>query len=174
MCNFCDRMREWCATLPKLRREAGVYLEFGAMMSVRQMKDGKEIRFILDKSIPRIAFCPVCGASIRKRMREWRKAMSGCLQVMTRDGISIHVLPDTARCSQTGKSPLEMDRCPIYNFDDHGEICCPDKCDEYTEEAIQRTCETCRNNLGGGYNNCRISLESECADGGYEAWEPKA
>lgn len=35
------------------------------------------------------------------------------------------------------------------------------------------SCEGCRYNLGGGYDNCRINLESECAAGGYEAWEPK-
>lgn len=38
----------------------------------------------------------------------------------------------------------------------------------------KRRCETCRYDLGGGYNNCNINLESECAKGGgYEAWEPK-
>lgn len=36
-----------------------------------------------------------------------------------------------------------------------------------------RNCETCRYDLGGGYNNCKINLESECGEGGYEAWEPK-
>lgn len=34
-------------------------------------------------------------------------------------------------------------------------------------------CETCRHDLGGGYDNCRLNLESECAAGGFEAWEPK-
>ena len=34
-----------------------------------------------------------------------------------------------------------------------------------------RCCETCRFDLGGGYNNCKINLESECAAGGFEAWE---
>lgn len=38
---------------------------------------------------------------------------------------------------------------------------------------MDRTCATCKNNLGGGYNNCRINLEAECAAGAYEAWEPK-
>lgn len=38
----------------------------------------------------------------------------------------------------------------------------------------ERSCEGCRYNLGGGYDNCRINLEHECAAGGYEAWEPKA
>lgn len=36
-----------------------------------------------------------------------------------------------------------------------------------------RCCETCRYDLGGGYNNCKINLEAECGDGNYEAWEPK-
>ena len=39
---------------------------------------------------------------------------------------------------------------------------------------MERCCETCRYDLGGGYNNCRINVEAECAmGGGYEAWEPK-
>ena len=37
---------------------------------------------------------------------------------------------------------------------------------------MERTCETCRHHLGGGYNNCRINLEPECAAGDFEAWEP--
>ena len=36
-----------------------------------------------------------------------------------------------------------------------------------------KTCETCKNNLGGGYDNCKINLEPECAAGGFEAWERK-
>ena len=39
---------------------------------------------------------------------------------------------------------------------------------------MDKRCETCRHNLGGGYNNCRINLEKECAAGEYEAWEPVA
>lgn len=42
-----------------------------------------------------------------------------------------------------------------------------------TRKANKRCCETCRHDLGGGYNNCRINLEAECGDGGFEAWEPK-
>lgn len=38
---------------------------------------------------------------------------------------------------------------------------------------MERSCDTCRHNLGGGYDNCRINLESECAAGEFEAWEPK-
>ena len=37
----------------------------------------------------------------------------------------------------------------------------------------KRCCETCRYDLGGGYDNCRINLEAECGDGDFEAWEPK-
>jgi len=38
---------------------------------------------------------------------------------------------------------------------------------------MEKCCETCRYDLGGGYDNCRINLESECAAGYYEAWEMK-
>lgn len=40
---------------------------------------------------------------------------------------------------------------------------------EYREDG--RCCETCRYYLGGGYSNCRINLEAECAAGEFEAWE---
>ena len=36
-----------------------------------------------------------------------------------------------------------------------------------------RCYETCRYSLGGGYNNCRMNLEAECAAGDFEAWEAK-
>ena len=36
-----------------------------------------------------------------------------------------------------------------------------------------KACETCRYDLGGGHNNCKINLEAECAAGGYEAWEAR-
>lgn len=35
----------------------------------------------------------------------------------------------------------------------------------------RRECETCRYYLGNGC--CRINLEDECGDGGFEAWEGK-
>ena len=38
---------------------------------------------------------------------------------------------------------------------------------------MNRCCETCRHDLGGGYDNCRLNLEAECEGGGYEAWRPK-
>ena len=39
---------------------------------------------------------------------------------------------------------------------------------------MEKSCETCRYDLGGGRYNCRINEEQECRDGGgYELWEPK-
>ena len=37
--------------------------------------------------------------------------------------------------------------------------------------ANARTCYTCAHHLGGG--QCRQNLESECAEGEFEAWEPR-
>ena len=35
------------------------------------------------------------------------------------------------------------------------------------------SCEGCKNDLGGGRDNCRLNLAFECRDGGgFEAWEP--
>ena len=41
------------------------------------------------------------------------------------------------------------------------------------DKDIPRCCETCRYDLGGGYENCKINLEKECGSGNYEAWAPK-
>lgn len=55
------------------------------------------------------------------------------MNIRTACGIDIHCLPDGARCKCTGKSPTEMEECPIYNFDDFGEECVPELCAEYEE-----------------------------------------
>ena len=36
-----------------------------------------------------------------------------------------------------------------------------------------KNCSTCYNGLGGIYACCRINLEAECREGGFEAWEPR-
>lgn len=56
------------------------------------------------------------------------------MNIGTACGVSIDCLPDNAKCKCTGKSPLEMDSCPICNFDDYGNECVPELCDEYEEE----------------------------------------
>lgn len=57
------------------------------------------------------------------------------MKIRTADGvIMIYCLPDNARCKCTGKSPEKMDSCPIYNFDDFGEECVPELCEEYEED----------------------------------------
>ena len=39
---------------------------------------------------------------------------------------------------------------------------------------MEKSCETCKFDLGGGRYNCQINEEQECRDGGgYELWEPK-
>jgi hypothetical protein len=35
---------------------------------------------------------------------------------------------------------------------------------------MNKVCDTCANHLGGG--SCRAGLESDCAAGEFEAWEP--
>lgn len=56
------------------------------------------------------------------------------MNINTRDGIEIYVLPEGAKCMRTGKSPLKMEKCPLVYFDDYGEECVPDVCEYYTEE----------------------------------------
>ena len=60
--------------------------------------------------------------------------MAGCLTVRASATIDIYVLPDTAKCRCTGKSPLEIDECPRRMFDYLGCECWPGECDEYTED----------------------------------------
>lgn len=56
------------------------------------------------------------------------------MNIQTADGISIHVLPDCARCRNTWENPMFMGECPIFNFDDYGLCCVPELCDDYTED----------------------------------------
>ena len=40
--------------------------------------------------------------------------------------------------------------------------------------SMEKSCETCKFDLGGGRDNCDLNVAFECAAGeGYEAWEPK-
>lgn len=57
----------------------------------------------------------------------------GQMRILTKCGMEIYCLPDTAECGMTEKSPEEMGSCPIYNFDDTGDICVPELCDFYGE-----------------------------------------
>lgn len=57
--------------------------------------------------------------------------------ITTECGIEILCLPDNALCKESGKSPEEMDICPIFNFDDDGYNCVPELCDSYTEAGEQ-------------------------------------
>lgn len=56
------------------------------------------------------------------------------MRIQTVDGVEINVLPETARCLETGMRPEDMNKCPICNFEDEGDICIPDSCTCYTEE----------------------------------------
>lgn len=56
------------------------------------------------------------------------------MRIRNSDGvITIYCLPDNAKCRVSGKSPEYMIKCPIYNFDDYGDECVPELCDEYEE-----------------------------------------
>lgn len=56
------------------------------------------------------------------------------MDVLTVGGWNLCLLPVCAKCKITDKNPMEMDECPICNFDDDGDICVPGLCEEYTEE----------------------------------------
>ena len=55
------------------------------------------------------------------------------MDIKTKDGIDIFVLPESARCLITGEHLFYIDECPMKNFDDFGDICVPEMCREYTE-----------------------------------------
>lgn len=56
------------------------------------------------------------------------------MEIKTEYGVDIFCLPSCAKCKKTGKNPEEMDKCPLYNFDDYGDICVPEICAYYTED----------------------------------------
>ena len=55
------------------------------------------------------------------------------MDICTECGQKIFCLPDNARCRLSGKSQHETEKCPIRNFDDYGDVCVPELCDEYGE-----------------------------------------
>lgn len=55
------------------------------------------------------------------------------MNIKTEDGIIIFCLPDCARCKVCGKSPVEIDECPLHKFDVNGDKCVPELCEEYEE-----------------------------------------
>lgn len=56
------------------------------------------------------------------------------MNIMTPGGGEIYLVPECVRCKITGQNPVDMDECPICNFDDTGDICVPELCEEYMEE----------------------------------------
>lgn len=54
-------------------------------------------------------------------------------KVMDSKGETVDVVPIGAKCAVTGEYLDEMERCPRCNFDDDGDVCVPDLCDEYYE-----------------------------------------
>lgn len=55
------------------------------------------------------------------------------MEILDQYGTGINILPSTALCEEEGKNPLEIDECPICQFDDMGEICVPELCEKYSE-----------------------------------------
>ena len=54
--------------------------------------------------------------------------------IRTSDYVRIHILPDNAKCKEAGKSPCDLDYCPLAKFDQFGMVCVPSECEYYTEE----------------------------------------
>lgn len=55
------------------------------------------------------------------------------MNIQTDDGIEIQCLPDGARCEIEDKEIVDMDECPMKNFDNYGDICIPNLCEHYRE-----------------------------------------
>lgn len=58
--------------------------------------------------------------------------------IRTSDYVRIHILPDNAKCKEAGKSPCDLDYCPLAKFDQFGMVCVPSDCEYYTEETTQQ------------------------------------
>ena len=72
-CAWCERMKRWYEDVTNPQKSAGIYMQFGAILYVSRMRNGRQIHEMIDKTFASIAFCPLCGANIKKRIREWEK-----------------------------------------------------------------------------------------------------
>ena len=75
--------------------------------------------------------CPFCKEHVTDPDETHRK--SGTLDIRSLDHSEILCLPRTAKCKETGLSPLMMDICPLAEFDEEGRCCYPALCDAYTD-----------------------------------------
>lgn len=55
------------------------------------------------------------------------------MDIKTEYGEDIFCLPPVAFCKIARKDIEDLESCPICNFDDIGDICCPSICEHYTE-----------------------------------------
>ena len=49
-------------------------------------------------------------------------------------GADIFCIPEYATCKFAKRKLCDMEKCPILNFDDTGDLCVPDLCEFYEEE----------------------------------------
>lgn len=61
--------------------------------------------------------------------------MAGYMSIQAEGGIEVYCLPPVAWCKCAKKDIEDMDECPMRYFDPEGEICRPDLCEFYTEDA---------------------------------------
>ena len=59
------------------------------------------------------------------------------MNIETPGGIPLYALPKAGRCQASGKSPLDMRKCPRMAFDEKGDMCVPDLCDKYYEKRVE-------------------------------------
>ena len=55
------------------------------------------------------------------------------MDIYTMCGQQIFCLPDIARCKLSGKSPHDMDECPLRHDKYDSDMCIPEMCNEYEE-----------------------------------------
>ena len=53
------------------------------------------------------------------------------------DGVEVFVLPDGAKCRDTGKSPFDMSECPCGCLHDGLPACYPGECPDYSEVSYE-------------------------------------
>ena len=54
------------------------------------------------------------------------------LKIRTTKGVYLPAPPEGAICKRTGQKLKDMTQCPDLNFDNYGEDCVPELCDEYS------------------------------------------
>lgn len=106
MCNFCDELKkqmleeEAQKAYLGLKDNRGRHIDYTVFLAVN-LREGKRILQRWSLGEYELRFCPQCGASITRRIRQWKSNPDGSAKGMT--GRERKRRRGTANCEQGGK-----------------------------------------------------------------------